>query len=148
MKRACMRRPWTITRMREFLPPVNSVSWLQAAFEWDNVYCSCRIFIVRKVSDLRARGKNWHTWRVRSRREPREPLEFGFSPKHSESSAMNVLEHCRDGGANCLLTTTPVSWAAQHHRRRRISLWYSLVIFWPCGAYSWCRSTIKIRREH
>ena len=28
---------------------------------------------------------------------------------------LNVLEHCRDVGAICLLTTTPVSCAAQHH---------------------------------
>ena len=33
-KRACMRRPWTFIRIREFFPPVNSVSWSQAAFDW------------------------------------------------------------------------------------------------------------------
>ena len=38
-----------------------------------------------------------------------------FRPKKSELSSRNVLEHCRDGGANCLLTTTPVSSTAQHH---------------------------------
>ena len=38
-----------------------------------------------------------------------------FSPKKYESSARNVLEHCRDGGANCLLSTTPVSCGEQDH---------------------------------
>ena len=59
---------------------------------------------------------------VRSRKEPYQeskesgkPHESRISSKKSESSARNVLEHCRDGGANCLLTTTPVSCAAQHH---------------------------------
>ena len=37
MKIACMRRPWTFIRIREFFPPVNSVSWWQAAFEWGSV---------------------------------------------------------------------------------------------------------------
>ena len=32
-------------------------------------------------------------------------------PKNSESSARDVLEHCHDGGTNCLLSTTPVSCA-------------------------------------
>ena len=35
--------------------------------------------------------------------------------KKSESRAKNVLEQCRDGGGNCLLTTTLVSCTAQHH---------------------------------
>ena len=44
-----------------------------------------------------------------------EAQESGFLPKMSESSARNVLENCRDGGANFLMTTSPVSCAAQHH---------------------------------
>ena len=32
-----------------------------------------------------------------------------FRHEKTESTARNVLEHCRDGGANYLLTTTPVS---------------------------------------
>ena len=33
----------------------------------------------------------------------------------SESGVRNVLEHCRDEGTNCLLTTTLVSCTAQYH---------------------------------
>ena len=36
-------------------------------------------------------------------KEPGKPQESGFLPRKSESSARNVLEHCRDGGANCQL---------------------------------------------
>ena len=38
-----------------------------------------------------------------------------FAKKKSESSDRNLLEHCRDGGANYLFTTTPVSCVAQRH---------------------------------
>jgi hypothetical protein len=41
-----MRQPWIVIRMCEIFPPVNSVSWWQAAFEWGSVQCSCRLFIV------------------------------------------------------------------------------------------------------
>ena len=68
---------------------------------------------VRKVSDLQPlifgeqpEVSGSHIRRVRS---------LVFHQKKSESSARNVLEHCRDGGANCLLTTTPVTWATMHH---------------------------------
>ena len=44
--------PWTFIRMREFFPPVNSISWNQTAFEWGSVYCSRRIFIVRKKTEI------------------------------------------------------------------------------------------------
>ena len=37
MKRAYMRRLWTFVRMRELFPPVNSVRWWQAAFEWGSL---------------------------------------------------------------------------------------------------------------
>ena len=77
------------------------------------------------------RSVSW--WQARSRSEPYqdskelgEPQEFGFSPKHSESNARNVLEHCRDGGDNCLLATTVISCAAQHH------IGMSVVIFGDC----------------
>jgi hypothetical protein len=45
-------------------------------------------------------------------KEPDKPQESGLSPKKYES---NVLEHCHDGGTNCMLTTTPVSCPTQHH---------------------------------
>jgi hypothetical protein len=45
-------------------------------------------------------------------REPVEEQECGFLPKKSDSSARNVLEHCRGGGANFLLTTSPVCCTA------------------------------------
>ena len=38
-----------------------------------------------------------------------------FFGKKSQSCVRNALEHCRNGGANCLSTSTPVSCAAQHH---------------------------------
>ena len=41
----------TFIRISEFFLPVNSVSWWQSAFEWDIVYCSRRIFIVRKLTE-------------------------------------------------------------------------------------------------
>ena len=50
-------------------------------------------------------------------KEPGKSQESSFSPEKSESSARNVLEHCRDGGANCLLTTIPIFCAAQHDVR-------------------------------
>ena len=40
---------------------------------------------------------------------------FATTTKKSESSVRIVLEHSRDGGANCLLTITPVSCAGLHH---------------------------------
>ena len=48
-------RPWgdlePLYACLNFSPPVNSISWWQAAFEWGSVQCSCRIFIVRKMKD-------------------------------------------------------------------------------------------------
>ena len=45
-------------------PPVNSVSWWQEAFDWDSVYCSRRIFIARKMTELQ-KERTWfiHFWR-------------------------------------------------------------------------------------
>ena len=61
--------------------------------------------------------KNRHTWIARNPREPGKPQESGFFfyQKRLNQSAGNVLEHCRNGGVNCLLTSAPVSCAAQHH---------------------------------
>ena len=61
---------------------------------------------------LSSGNRRSHIRRVRSMTNQRCLV---FSQKKSESSARNVLEHCRDGGANCLLTTTMVSCGAQHH---------------------------------
>ena len=36
--------------MREFFPPVNSVYWWQATYEWGSVHCFCRIFVVRQMT--------------------------------------------------------------------------------------------------
>ena len=38
MKRACIRWPWTSTLVLNLLPPVNSVSWWQEAFEWRSIH--------------------------------------------------------------------------------------------------------------
>ena len=38
------------TRAWIFFPPVNTVSWWQAAFERDRVYCPRRIFIIRRMT--------------------------------------------------------------------------------------------------
>ena len=46
-----MRQCWSFIRMRDFFPAVNCVSWWQAAFEWDSVLCSSRIFIGRKMTE-------------------------------------------------------------------------------------------------
>ena len=53
-----------------------------------------------------------HIMRVRSLANHRSLV---FAKKKSESSVRNVLEHCRDEGDNCLLTTTPVFCTTQHH---------------------------------
>ena len=70
---------------------------------------------VRKVSSLGAGTAKNRREPYQVSKKPGKPQESGFVPKKSESSARNVLEHCRDGGANCPLTATPVSCAVQHH---------------------------------
>ena len=66
VKRACMRRPSPFIGMR-----VNSVSWWQAAVEWGSVYCSCRIFIVRKMMKITFLSMTSWVWRTaRSCKEP------------------------------------------------------------------------------
>ena len=70
---------------------------------------------VRKVSDLWVGTARNRREPYQEIKEPGKPQESGFSLKKSESSVRNVLEHCRDGGTNCLLTATPGSCATQHH---------------------------------
>ena len=44
-----------------------------------------------------------------------------------------MLQHCHDGGANCLVSCT-----TQHHIGDRGHPWNTfLMIVWPCGANSW-----------
>ena len=114
MKRASLRRPWTSIRLREFFPPVNSIRFGKQPSS-ELVFSALVGFpFLRKVFDLRAGNKMVI---------PGEPDVAGslanhrsliFHQKKSESSERNMLEHCRDGGANCLLTTTPVSCAGGH----------------------------------
>ena len=39
-KHTCMRRPWTFIFMHEIFPPVISVTWWQAEFEWNYSHLS------------------------------------------------------------------------------------------------------------
>ena len=50
MKRSWMRHRWNFIGTRKFFPPVNSLNWWKAAFEWGSVYFCRRIFIVRKMT--------------------------------------------------------------------------------------------------
>ena len=70
---------------------------------------------VREVSDFQVEKAISGREPYQESKKSGKSQESGFSLRESESSARNVLEHRRDGGANCLLTTTPVSCTAQHH---------------------------------
>ena len=72
-----------------FSPPVDSVSWWQAALEWGSVQCCCRIFIIVIYIPVSTRGEyprrgktlcyqrscgsyNWPKWLLRSRQDAPE----------------------------------------------------------------------------
>ena len=47
--------------------------------------------------------------------KPNHPLSVVFRQKEVRIKCEECAGDCRDEGANCLLTTTPVSYVAQHH---------------------------------
>ena len=76
--------------------------------------------VIQKVSDLQPLefGEQPEVTGSQSYQENRSLANnrsIGFHQKKSESSVRNVLEHCCDRGAKCLLTTAPVSCTARHH---------------------------------
>ena len=66
-----------------------------------------RACLLKKYQIFRSIKKNWSAGNLVT-------FKVWFFAIKSESSARNGLGCC-GGGANCLLTTTPVSCAAQHH---------------------------------
>ena len=103
VKHACMRRPWILIRRREFFSRL-SIASLYGKQNLREILFSALVGF-----SLLEKYPNFG-WEKKSDAE-----SLVIRQKNYESSTRNVLEHCRDGGANCLLTTTPVCCAAQHH---------------------------------
>ena len=81
-----------------------------------SLQCSCRIFLDRKVSNLQPGTVRSCRELYQESKEPGKPQESGYSPnKKVWIKCEECAEDCSDGGANCLLTTTLVSYTVQHH---------------------------------
>ena len=95
-----------------FSPPVNSLSWWQAPFDEVLFSALVRFSLLEKYLTI---GREQPEVAGSHIRRVRWTTGVWFFAKKDWIKCEECAGDCRDGGINCLLTTTPVSCTAQHH---------------------------------